>query len=86
MDELWFALPSLRELLSFERGWGHAMERAWIILFRAVRGNLPLSSVCKEVLTMTVYRGRRPDVLRIPPHNRCHDGWYHSKSSSPVSL
>jgi len=44
MDELWFGLPALRELLDFDEGWTYAMDDAWLILFDAVCGKL-LSSL-----------------------------------------
>jgi hypothetical protein len=40
MNELWFALPSLRELLQFEGGWNYAMEDAWLLLFDVVCSNI----------------------------------------------
>ncbi|KAF9484596.1 hypothetical protein BDN70DRAFT_797408 [Pholiota conissans] len=36
MDELWFALPSLRGLLDFSSGWKDAMTDAWARLFVAL--------------------------------------------------
>ncbi|KAJ6500721.1 hypothetical protein C8R45DRAFT_79034 [Mycena sanguinolenta] len=36
LDELWIALPSLRQLLEFENGWKFAQKEAWWRLFDAV--------------------------------------------------
>ncbi|KAJ7778802.1 hypothetical protein DFH07DRAFT_540215, partial [Mycena maculata] len=36
LDELWTALPSLRQLLEFRGGWIHAQKEAWYLLFDAV--------------------------------------------------
>ncbi|KAJ7491061.1 hypothetical protein FB451DRAFT_1124688 [Mycena latifolia] len=36
MDELWIALPSLQQLLSFRGGWNHVQKEAWALLFDAV--------------------------------------------------
>ncbi|KAJ7272791.1 hypothetical protein C8J57DRAFT_259459 [Mycena rebaudengoi] len=36
MDELWNALPSLRQLLDYEGGWNHAQNQAWGRLLDAV--------------------------------------------------
>ncbi|KAJ7700823.1 hypothetical protein B0H17DRAFT_1195669 [Mycena rosella] len=36
LDELWTALPSLQQLLSFRGGWNHAQNETWGLLFDAV--------------------------------------------------
>jgi hypothetical protein len=47
MDELWNALPSLRQLLDYEGGWNHTQNQAWGRLLDAVLGEgHPLSSTC----------------------------------------
>ncbi|KAF5382838.1 hypothetical protein D9757_007331 [Collybiopsis confluens] len=37
LDDLWIALPSLRELLSFAGGWDLVLQETWLVLFEAVR-------------------------------------------------
>ncbi|KAJ4485341.1 hypothetical protein J3R30DRAFT_1344387 [Lentinula aciculospora] len=35
LDDLWIALPSLRELLDFNEGWSMVLQETWLILFEA---------------------------------------------------
>ena len=42
LDELWFALPSLRDLLDFEGGWAMAQRETWERLFVAISGHFSL--------------------------------------------
>ncbi|KAJ3761199.1 hypothetical protein EV360DRAFT_7002, partial [Lentinula raphanica] len=37
LDDLWIALPTLRELLSFDQGWCLVLQETWLILYETVR-------------------------------------------------
>ncbi|KAF8191605.1 hypothetical protein K438DRAFT_897454 [Mycena galopus ATCC 62051] len=54
LDELWIALPSLRQLLEFENGWKFAQKQAWWRLFDAVAEpdvlKFPISSLTVAAL------------------------------------
>lgn len=60
MDELWFSLESLRDLLEFENGWQTAMADAWCGLFDAVCG---MTILCFRVDRLTLLL--EPDVQRF---------------------
>ncbi|KAJ3713734.1 hypothetical protein DFJ43DRAFT_982998, partial [Lentinula guzmanii] len=36
LDDLWIALPSLRELLNSDEGWGLVLQETWLIVFETV--------------------------------------------------
>ncbi|OBZ66787.1 hypothetical protein A0H81_13268 [Grifola frondosa] len=64
MEELWFALTSLRKLLDFDEGWKTAQKEAWAILTNALlsESNERPKARCDVVNDLTT----EPDVLRFP--------------------
>lgn len=48
MDELWAALPSLRNLLDFKSGWENAKLEAWTRLFAILDGNFWITDIFME--------------------------------------
>ena len=65
MDELWFSLESLRNLLSFENGWKIAMGEAWGSLFDAICGMYSLFSLGPTDANIPLIV-LEPDVQRFP--------------------
>jgi hypothetical protein len=62
LDELWIALPSLRQLLEFKNGWKFAQKQTWWRLFDAVAGAEPLLYNFLRINFCWI----APDVLKFP--------------------
>jgi hypothetical protein len=61
LDELWVALPSLRQLFDYNGGWNCVTKETWWRLFEAVLGQVPsLFPSCRILISFT-----EPDVLRF---------------------
>ncbi|KAE9398626.1 hypothetical protein BT96DRAFT_723898 [Gymnopus androsaceus JB14] len=73
LDELWIALPSLRELLSFNQGWSSVLQETWLILFEAVSDPEVMKFSLSLLTAAAVMEGLMSALVR---EYQSQDPWY----------
>lgn len=61
LDQVWIALPSLRDLLDFDGGWNQVKKETWWMLFNSLYGPSPVAFLTQSSLSLSP----EPDVLKF---------------------
>ncbi|KAJ7063649.1 hypothetical protein C8F01DRAFT_1133801 [Mycena amicta] len=79
LDELWTALPSLRELLHFDGGWNYVQKETWSKLFNAILepdilkfppSHLTAAALIEGIISTLILKKEYDAPLRGPRRNK----------------
>ncbi|KAJ3788106.1 hypothetical protein GGU10DRAFT_347011 [Lentinula aff. detonsa] len=73
LDDLWIALPSLRELLNSDEGWGLVLQETWLILFETVSEPEIMDFSLSLLTAAAVIEGLVSALVR---HYQIRDPWF----------
>ncbi|KAJ3829298.1 hypothetical protein F5880DRAFT_503157 [Lentinula raphanica] len=73
LDDLWIALPTLRELLSFDQGWSLVLQETWLILYETVRDPEIMEFSLSVLTAAALIEGVISVLVR---HYQSQDPWY----------
>ncbi|KAJ3988203.1 hypothetical protein F5890DRAFT_554228 [Lentinula detonsa] len=73
LDDLWIALPSLRELLNSDEGWGLVLQETWLILFETVSEPEVMDFSLSLLTAAAVIEGLVSALVR---HYQIRDPWF----------
>ncbi|KAF8824064.1 hypothetical protein HHX47_DHR9000217 [Lentinula edodes] len=73
LDDLWIALPSLRELLDFNEGWSSVLQETWLILFEVVCEPDIMNFSLSLLTAAAVIEGLESALIR---QYQTRDPWY----------